>query len=628
MSEDSTKNEDSDKSEEEEVVKEEVSLQFHLYLSIFLIIYYGSWLVPGFIFFGYVLYVLLPNFLETANFFSLFTELEPLLSFLGMPLIIIAGYLVRLIIIGIITRIFWKITEKISPSKDGIIPRNIKSKTANYYHLRSFMYKYGKNVFNKGAFPWLSNWYLKQIDSKVGRGTTIEESVGSDKFIDVGKNCYFGVNSTLASHILTGIFGNINYFKIYIGDNVTFAAMNQVGPGSDIKNDAYLLPLASTNAHSVLKGENNYYFGLPLRKIFRKKTMRWLGITEEDLKKNENPEEYVKKKKKKEEEKEISSDSAIKEEELEEEDDYEEEVLDVNELEHIDIENLTKEDLALDFTTTSAISRVNIKFLAVYLPILWLTGLFICLFWYEITKGWYLYPNHFHINSILYLPIAIILMLYIFILGVLLFCKLLLILVNLIHKPKEGIFIAEIGDTDYEFWMLRTELKKIALWFLRNSPLPWLDVLAFRWFGTKMDFSSHLNDAWCDGEFITFGRKNLIGQGATIMSSMIVGKYLIIKPVIFGDYVLVGGHTTIAPGTIMGSDSVIGAISTTTVNQILKPAWVYFGIPAIKLKENKYAEERRDIIIKREVDDSKKFEVEHDVNIEEDKLKLIKTKEK
>ncbi|MFX1313644.1 MAG: hypothetical protein ACFFHD_13700, partial [Promethearchaeota archaeon] len=205
--------------------------------------------------------------------------------------------------------------------------------------------------------------------------------------------------------------------------------------------------------------------------------------------------------------------------------------------------------------------------------------------------------------------------------------KLLLILVNLIHKPKEGIFLAQIRDIDYEFWMLRTELKKITLWLLRNSPLPWIDALAFRWFGINMDFSSHLNDAWCDGEFIDFGRKNLIGQGATIMSSMVMGKYLLIKRVIFDDFVLVGGHTTIAPGTIMGHDSVVGAISSTAFNQVIEPNWIYFGIPAIKLKENKYAEERRDLIIKRDVDEATKFEMEHEVNIEEEKKKLVKTKE-
>lgn len=214
---------------------------------------------------------------------------------------------------------------------------------------------------------------------------------------------------------------------------------------------------------------------------------------------------------------------------------------------------------------------------------------------------------------------------YIFIFGVLFFSKLLLILVNLIHKPREGIFIAEIGDKDYEFWMLRTELKKISLWLIRNSPFSWIDVIAFKWFGINMDFSSHLNDAWCDAEFVNFGRNNLIGQGATIMSSMVVGKYLIIKRVIFDDYVMVGGHTTIAPGTIMGRDSVIGAISTTIYNQILEPNWIYFGIPGIKLKENKYAEERRDLIMKRDVDQQVKVEMTHEVNIDEDKKKLIKT---
>jgi carbonic anhydrase/acetyltransferase-like protein (isoleucine patch superfamily) len=140
-----------------------------------------------------------------------------------------------------------------------------------------------------------------------------------------------------------------------------------------------------------------------------------------------------------------------------------------------------------------------------------------------------------------------------------------------------------------------------------------------------MDASSHLNDAWCDAEFIKFGRKNLIGQGATIMSSMVVGRYLIIKEVVCDDYIMIGGHTTIAPGTIMGKESVIGALSSTTVNQVLEPNWVYFGFPAIKLKENKYAEERREVILKRDVDEATKFEVEHKINIDEDKKDLIKT---
>lgn len=595
-------------------VKEEVNLQYHIYITIFLVIYYCSYLVPGIVFFVYVILFFLPNFLETKSFIALFTELNPLLSLLLMPLVVIVCYLLHLLLIGLVTSLFWRFTEKVSPSKDGIIPRNIRSRTANYYHIRSFMIKYGKNAFTKGIFPWLANWLYNTIgSSKIRKGSTIEESVGSEKFVDMGENSYIGVNSTLASHILQGIFGNIFYFKIKIGNNVTTAAMNQIGPGAEVNDNAFLLPLASANKLAVIKGENNYYFGLPLRKIFKRKIMDYLGLTMGDLKKNENVEEYIERKKK---------EKAMKikqktEESLESNNDKTMEQESNDEV--IDINTLTKEDLALDFTTSSAISRVNIKFLAVYLPIFWLAGLMVCIYWYEYAT------EEVKLSTLLFLPISLLFMFYIFFLGCLLFSKLLLMLIDLIHKPKEGIFLAQIGDTDYEFWMLRRELKKIVLWLIRNSPLPWIDALAFRWFGLKMDFSSHLTDSWCDAEFIRFGRKVLVGQGATIMSSMVIGKYLIIKRVFFDDYVMVGGHTTIAPGTIISKESVIGALSTTTYDQYLEPGWIYFGIPAIKLKENKYSEEKRDILIKRSVDEKKTFEIKHDVNIDADKRALIKT---
>jgi acetyltransferase-like isoleucine patch superfamily enzyme len=609
MSEDS---EECDPSNQKEIVKEEVNLQYHLYIIIFGCIFYSSWVIPGLCFFFYLIQFFLPNVLETTNLLYIFIQVKPLVSFLSMPLVLIGCYLLHLFLLGLTTNVFWKFTEKMSPSKSGIIPRNIRSRAANYYHIRSFMIKYGKNSFTKGAFPWLSNWFFNFVGSdKIGKGTTLEESVGNDKFIEIGENCYLGVNSTLASHLIQGIFGNITYFKINVGDNVTSAAMSQIGPGSEVHDESFFLPLASTSKHSVIKG-NNYYWGIPLRKIFRKKIIKYLGVTPKDLEKNENIEGYQDKKllnKLKAEEitKEISK-KLLEKEQL---------ISNSNE-DKTDIYELTKEDLSIDFTTSSAISRVNVKFLAVYLPIFWLAGLIVSIFWY-----WYLVEENW-IPILAFLPLAIFGSIYFFILACILFCKLFLILVNLIHKPKEGIFKAEIGDKDFEFWMLRTELKKIALWFMRNSPLPWTDVFALRLFGVDMDASSHLNDAWCDAEFIKFGRKNLIGQGATIMSSMVVGKYLIIKKVVCDDYIMIGGHTTIAPGTIMGKESVIGALSSTTVNQVLDPMWVYFGFPAIKLKENKYAEERRDIILKRDVDEAKKFEMEHEVNIDEDKKDLIK----
>ena len=464
----------------EETLREEVNLQFWLYIVVFIVIYYVSWILVGVIFLFYALNFFYPYVLQVDSFISLFIEPKSLFTLLGIPLVIIFSYFLRMLCVAVTTRLFWRLSEKISPSKSGVIPRNIKSKAADYYHLRSFMIKYGKNLFIKGMFPWLSQWFFNFAGSMViGKGSVIEESVGSDRFATVGENCYLGPNHTLASHLVQAIFGNIQYFRMHVGDNVTMGAGNQIGPGSEIWDNSYLLPLSSTNKHSVLgskdKKNHRYYFGVPLRKIFKKKIMSYLEISEQDLERNENLEDYidgVKKKKFRKKDRLDSQQSIAEEEEEEEEEDIE---LDES-------EELTDESFVVDFTTSSAISRVNIKFLIVYIPIIWLAGLIIAIFWYEYTKeeNW--------LGATLYLPIAILTMIYLFIFGVLVFSKLLLILVNLIHKPKEGIFLAEVGQPDYDFWMLRTELKKLALWFLRNSPLPWADAVALRLFGVKMDF--------------------------------------------------------------------------------------------------------------------------------------------
>lgn len=606
--------EESELGNKNEGVKEEIKLQYHIYISIFIVIFYSSWVIPGICFFWYFLQVFIPYFLDISNFFLIFFQLESLITFLSMPFILIGCYLLHLFLIGLSTKIFWVITEKISPSKEGIIPRNISSSVANYYHIRAFMIKYGKNAFNKGVFPWLSIWYSNFVGtSKIGKGTTLEESVVNDKFLEIGKNCYLGVNSALATHVVEGIFGNISYFKIKFGDNITGATTNLIGAGTEIADNSFMLPLACATKHSIVgkPPSVNYYWGMPLRRIFRKKLMNYLGVSAKDLERNENIKGYMDKEllKKLKAEKFIETTPDRQKETTE------------SSNEPVDIDALTAEDLEVDFATSSAISRVNLKFLAVYIPIFWLAGLIISIFWY-----WYLSGGDW-MMVLIFLPFTIFGSIYFFIFACMLFSKLFLTLINLIHKPKEGVFKAEIGDKDFEFWMLRTELKKIVLWFMRYSPFTWLDVLAFKLFGVDMDTSSHLNDTWCDGEFIKFGRKNLVGQGANVMSSMVIGKYLIIKKVIFDDYVMVGGHTTIVPGTIVGKETIVGAISTTTVNQVLEPGWVYTGIPVLKFKPNKYSGSRREILMRKDVDDARKYEIEHEVNIDEDKKDLIKPDE-
>ncbi|MFX0039090.1 MAG: hypothetical protein ACFFCY_10365 [Promethearchaeota archaeon] len=273
---------------ENNIIKEEISLQLHLWLPAFYVIYFCSFLIPGILFMIYIMLFYVPFFLEELNFISLFTNMPSLIASLTIPIVIIICYLVHLFIVALITRMFWKFSEKKSPSKSGIIPRNIPSKTLNYYHFRSFIIKYPKNVFSRGPFPWLTKWMYNFVGTnKIGKGSVIEEQVAGDRFVEVGKNTYIGTNPGISSHAVDGIFGNIAFAKVKIRDNVTAAGFNCFGPGMDTGNNSWWLPMTGATKYNILKG-NNFYFGTPLRKVFKRKVMEYLQITEDDLKRAED----------------------------------------------------------------------------------------------------------------------------------------------------------------------------------------------------------------------------------------------------------------------------------------------------------------------------------------------------
>ncbi|MFW9941555.1 MAG: hypothetical protein ACFFFT_10985, partial [Candidatus Thorarchaeota archaeon] len=102
------------------IIKEEINLQLHWYLPAFFVIYFASFLIPAIIFMMFIMLFYLPYFLEVRNFFTLFTSLPSLIASLTIPLIIIICYLIHLSVVALITRWFWGISEKRSPSKSGI----------------------------------------------------------------------------------------------------------------------------------------------------------------------------------------------------------------------------------------------------------------------------------------------------------------------------------------------------------------------------------------------------------------------------------------------------------------------------------------------------------------------------
>jgi maltose O-acetyltransferase len=179
----------------------------------------------------------------------------------------------------------------------------------------------------------------------------------------------------------------------------------------------------------------------------------------------------------------------------------------------------------------------------------------------------------------------------------LIFAKILLAIVNVIHKPKEGVFLRDPSDKDYRYWSLRSTIKKWPVWLAHKFPFPFLDNICFKMFGVKTKFTNSLFEGWIDCEFIEFGNNVVVGQGSIVQSAVIVGNLLIMKKTIVEDNVRIGAHAIIMPGTHIGKNCVLAANSVTTVGQELEEGWVYVGVPAKQYKKNRFFEDGLETVL-------------------------------
>ena len=171
------------------------------------------------------------------------------------------------------------------------------------------------------------------------------------------------------------------------------------------------------------------------------------------------------------------------------------------------------------------------------------------------------------------------------------FAKLLFIVVNIIHKPREGIFLRDASDKDYRYWSIRNTIKKWPVWLAHKFPLSFLYNVCFKLFGVKTKFSNSLFEGWVDCEFIEFGKNVVVGQASIIQSAAIIGNLFIIKKSTFEDNVRIGAHSVIMSGVHIHKSSVLAASSLLVIGQELDEGWVYLGTPAKKYKKNVFFED-------------------------------------
>ena len=238
------------------------------------------------------------------------------------------------------------------------------------------------------------------------------------------------------------------------------------------------------------------------------------------------------------------------------------------------------------------------RYVIPYFLIIWMSIFIVQI---EIWLYWNLFFYGF--QFLLFLPLLFI-SLYLSIITVsLIETKIFLIILNSLHKPREGVFLRDISDKDYRYWSLRNVIKKWPIWVSHKFPFPFMDNICFKMFGVKTKFRNSLFEGWVDCEFIEFGKDVVVGQGSIIQSSTIIGDNLIIKKTIINDNVKIGAHSVVTPGTIMGRNTILAANSSTTIGQKLDENWIYLGIPAKKFKENRYYEDDLEPILEESIED-------------------------
>ena len=229
------------------------------------------------------------------------------------------------------------------------------------------------------------------------------------------------------------------------------------------------------------------------------------------------------------------------------------------------------------------------RYLILYFLLIWASIIPLLL---ELWVYWQLFWSPRPVHFYTYLPLLGILMYVTIVFAAIFFTKILLMIINAIYKPREGVFLRIKADRDYRYWSLRNTIKRWPVWLAHRFPFPGiLDNICFKAFGVKTKISNSLFEGWVDTEMIEFGKDVVVGQGAIVQSSCIIGNLLIMRKTTIDDGVRIGSHSIVMPGTHIGHNCILAANSVTTVGQVLEKEWIYVGIPAKKFKKNYFFED-------------------------------------
>ncbi|MEJ2293968.1 MAG: hypothetical protein P8Y23_04300 [Candidatus Lokiarchaeota archaeon] len=180
---------------------------------------------------------------------------------------------------------------------------------------------------------------------------------------------------------------------------------------------------------------------------------------------------------------------------------------------------------------------------------------------------------------ILLIPLNIYGNMFLFVFSIITFSSLIYKLLNYLSPPKEGIFKRESKEWKYmhrRFWTAF-----FPIWLARALPIPWADIFAYRFFGTKVGKNVVLYEGYIDPLFVEIGDFTMTSLNICIFSHLIYHDKVLIRKVRIGDACVVGPQTITSPGTVMHDGAILGANSYTWIDQELESDLIHVGTPAM-----------------------------------------------
>ena len=171
---------------------------------------------------------------------------------------------------------------------------------------------------------------------------------------------------------------------------------------------------------------------------------------------------------------------------------------------------------------------------------------------------------------------------FLFVFSIIVFSSLIYRFLNYLSPPREGVF--KKGSKEWKYMHRRFLTVYFPIWLARALPIPWADIFAYRFYGTKVGKNVVLYEGYVDPLFVEIGNFTMTSLNICIFSHLIYHDKVLIKRVRIGSACVVGPHTVTSPGTIIHDGAILGANSYTWVDQELESDLIHVGTPvSIKL---------------------------------------------